>query len=52
MVVVVMAGASGDSDIAEDVVVLTVAMILVQPVTATLILGDSEDLVDIVPRVG
>ena len=48
MIIVVMAGTTGDSDIAEDVVILPMPVIPVQPVTATLILGEAENLIDIV----
>ncbi len=51
MIIVVMAGTTGDSDIAEDIVILPMPVIPVQPVTATLILGEAENLVDIVPCV-
>ncbi|MGU5717984.1 hypothetical protein, partial [Aeromonas taiwanensis] len=44
-------GSTGDSDIAEDVVILSMPVIPVQPVTTTLILGEAENLVDIFPSV-
>ena len=39
------------AEIAEDVVILPMPVIPVQPVTATLILREAENLVDIVPCV-